>query len=935
MGRAGTPKSKPQTDVGTGCSHRRAPVQLIYDEQLLRANELRCFHPTPLLSQPGKQSGKPQPLAVGFQREDLQLAIGVQNSVVQLGKPGRLQRSPIVLDINAWGKLDDRGRHALSAHCMDVSAVLEALICLPIFRRRLEYTAGRMLSETDVARLAALVFLHDIGKLHPGFQAKAPGPPVRHSETGGGFLSLAACGKDHPFHAAVTRIISWGPVVSVLMPAILAHHGRPVRPSHTLPKDWPCAGGYDWRANARVMSQFLDTALPAALLPGPDLPEHHGFVHLVAGLTALADWIGSNRDFFDFVAEPDDTYPAKARAAAQKALVAIGLDVKTRAAPHTDFQTITGFSSPNPAQAAIVRISAENRLVILEAETGSGKTEAALLRFGRLVEVGEVSGMYFAVPTRAAARQLHGRVNSALGRMFGDTAPEAVLAIPGMRVAGTATGQTLPDFNVRWDDTTGPVPARWAAEHATRYLAATVAVGTVDQAMLAALQVKHAHMRGSALSRSLLVIDEVHASDAYMTEIIKALLDAHLATGGHALLMSATLGSQARCRFLGQPQPDFTTAAAVAYPAIWTKGRSDPVGADGSGRTKKVRIETRNTMDAEPLAAVAIAAAAAGARVLVIRNTVGAAIKAFRAVSEGGVAAHLMQVAGGPALHHSRFAAEDRALLDAAAEAALSPKRPPDALGVIVIGSQTLEQSLDIDTDILFTDLCPMDVLLQRIGRLHRHDLSRPSGFHEPHAVVLLPEGGLDRFAKPEYENGLGGWKTSDGTFQGIYTDIAGLELTRRLIALHPVWQIPAMNRALVEGATHPDKRNALIAENGEDWEAYDRRLAGKDAAARMMGQLGTLRRDQPFPEQFIGDDQKIMTRLGEEGPILTLPPGTIGAFGRPVTRLALPARWAHGFIPDTPLVVMPVAGGFSFTLGEQSFRYSREGLDRLAKRNS
>jgi len=99
-----------------------------------------------------------------------------------------------------------------------------------------------------------------------------------------------------------------------------------------------------------------------------------------------------------------------------------------------------------------------------------------------------------------------------------------------------------------------------------------------------------------------------------------------------------------------------------------------------------------------------------------------------------------------------------------------------------------------------------------------------------------------------------------------------------------------------------------------------------------MMGQLGTLRRDKPFPERFIGDDQKIMTRLGEEGPILTLPPGTLGAFGQPVTRLALPARWAHGFIPDTPMVVASVEGGFSFTLDEQNFGYSREGLDRLPK---
>lgn len=845
-------------------------------------------------------------------------------------------------NVVAWGKLDEMGMHALSAHCMDVSAVFEALICLPEFRNRLEYAAGRKLLEIDVARLCALVFIHDIGKLHPGFQAKAGnsarpwhGPPVRHSEAGGGFLDLAASVQDHPFHNTVIGMIGWGPVVSDLLAAILAHHGRPVRPSHLLPKDWPSAEGYDWRVDARLMASFLEKAFPTAVPSGLNLPDRHDFVHLVAGLTALADWIGSNKDFFEFVPNPEDTYPAKARSAAREALAAIGLDVRNRAAPHTDFQTITGFSVPNLGQAAIAKISAEDRLVILEAETGSGKTEAALLRLARLVEAGAVSGMYFAVPTRAAARQLHGRVNTALGRMFGKTAPEAVLAIPGMRVAGTATGQSLPDFNVRWDDTTGPVPARWAAEHATRYLAATVAVGTVDQAMLAALQVKHAHMRGAALSRSLLVIDEVHASDAYMTEVIKALLDAHLATGGHALLMSATLGSHARCRFLGQPQPDFTRAAAVAYPAVWTKAMPGPICAEGTGRARSIRIETRDTMDAAPLAAELIEAAHAGARVLLIRNTVDAAVKVFTAVIEGGGAAHLMQVAGSPALHHSRFATEDRALLDAAAESILSPKRKHGGRGAIVIGSQTLEQSLDIDSDILFTDLCPMDVLLQRIGRLHRHSIMRPTGFHEPRTVVLMPDGGLDWLAKPDYENGLGGWKTSDGTFQGIYTDLAGLELTHRLITAHPQWHIPTMNRALVEGATHPDKREALIFEKGAVWNAYDRSLAGKNAAARMVGQLGILRRDKPFPELFRSDDEKIMTRLGEEGPILTLPPGTIGAFGRPVTRLALPARWAHGYIPDTPLVVVPVEGGFTFALGEQSFHYSRSGIDRLSASGS
>src|SRR5690606_27729428 len=101
------------------------------------------------------------------------------------------------------------------------------------------------------------------------------------------------------------------------------------------------------------------------------------------------------------------------------------------------------------------------------------------------------------------------------------------------------------------------------------------------------------------------------------------------------------------------------------------------------------------------------------------------------------------------------------------------PNRSPE--GVIVIGTQTLEQSLDIDADFLMTDLCPVDVLLQRLGRLHRHILPRPAGFELPRAVLLTPEGGLDRLTKPAFENGLGGWESSEG-LQGIYTDLLALE---------------------------------------------------------------------------------------------------------------------------------------------------------------
>lgn len=838
----------------------------------------------------------------------------------------------------AWGKTDASGaRHALAAHCMDVAAVFERLLSDPVLRARAEEAAGQELDDKDITRLSALVFLHDLGKLHPGFQAKGWAdssawrrPPVGHVEAGGGLLQRAHADAANPLNGIVTEALRWGAAVPELLMAILAHHGRPVQPGWERPGDWPVLEGYDWRDGARELCQMMDVAFPPSAPAAAPLPGSPRLVHLVAGLAALADWIGSDRRFFDFVAEPEETYPDRARAQADAALRAVGVDTSALAPRETTFEAVSGFTAPTPAQRAVAEADLTERLVVLEAETGSGKTEAALWRYARLHAAGAVSGLYFAVPTRAAARQLHARVDAAMRRLFGPDAPEAVLAIPGMRVAGAATGQALPGFETRWDDGLERGAARWAAEHATRFLAATVAVGTVDQAMLSALEVKHAHLRGSTLSRSLLVIDEVHASDAYMTEILDALLEGHLAVGGHALLMSATLGCAARARYLRTGLPRAEEAAGAPYPAVWTSAASAPIAAEGSRREKCVAMEVRHGMAPGIAAREALTAAAAGARVLVIRNTVAAAAETFRAVRSMGGDDALMQLAGGAALHHSRFAAEDRARLDAAVEAVLAPDPDRAPKGSLVVGTQTLEQSLDIDADILVTDLCPVDVLLQRLGRLHRHALPRPGGAEAPRAIVLCPEDGLDRLARSAFETGLGVWKTADGTVHGIYSDLPAIELTRREIATRPDWRLPAMNRELVERVTHPDRRAALVEEKGGDWVAYERDLGGSLAAARQLGRMGRLRRDRPFPDRFHGDDETIMTRLGEAGPVLELEAGSIGPFGGEIRRIALPAHWARGLsIPETPVPVRAEDGGLGFEVDGRRFRYGRDGLDR------
>ena len=832
----------------------------------------------------------------------------------------------------AWGKTDGRGGfHALAAHSMDVAAVFLALCRVPVIAARLDAAAERKVTPEDLVHLAALVFLHDVGKLLPGFQAK--GRPdlscradVKHAEAGWRVLA-AGSAAGHPLASILRRIEGWGPAVEPMLTVIFAHHGKPV-PCNLQPYPAVAVPGYDMMAAMVDFRRMWELAFPETQAAAP-LPGTPAFVHLFAGLVALADWIGSDRDFFDFVPLPEPSYPGEARMRATAALAAIGLESgDLRGAD--DFATVAGASwSPNPGQRLVGAADLACRLLLLEAETGSGKTEAALWRFALLHAAGLVSGLYFAVPTRAAARQLHRRANTAMGRVFGPGGPEAVLAIPGLRVAGEATGHPLPDFRTRWDDGEGRRPARWAAEHATRFLAAPIAVGTVDQAMLAALQVKHAPLRGAALSRSLLVIDEVHASDAYMTEIVAELLRGHLAVGGHAMLMSATLGSVARARLMGHTQPDFAAAAAAPYPAVWTLGAAAPAHDCAKGRTKAVRMEALPTMAAEAVADAAIAAARAGARVLVIRNTVKAAADVLEAVTAMGGADLLMAVAGVPSLHHSRFAAEDRALLDAAAEGALAARLDRPEGGAIVIGTQTLEQSLDIDADFLITDLCPVGVLLQRFGRLHRHALPRPEGFAEPRCIVLIPEIGLDALAEPRFFNGLGAWRDQAGVWCGVYMDVACLALTAAMVREQPVWRIPEMNRRLVEGATHPEFRAAEIARRGPAWLDYETSAGGREAATRTHARLMLLRRDQPFPDLFRGDQEAVMTRLGAEGLMVELAPGAIGPFGVEVRRLALPAHWRGLMPPDGPVPVEPLPGGFRLRLGDAALRYGRLGLWR------
>jgi CRISPR-associated endonuclease/helicase Cas3 len=237
--------------------------------------------------------------------------------------------------------------------------------------------------------------------------------------------------------------------------------------------------------------------------------------------------------------------------------------------------------------------------------------------------------------------------------------------------------------------------------------------------------VSHAHMRATALLRNLLVIDEVHASDGYMIALMREVLSNHLAAGGHALLMSATLGSSARQILLASASDaavaslPLAEAKKLAYPALLPcrKEGVTEIAIDSDSQPKHVSHELRPWADDSPsIARIAADAAASGARVLIVRNTVADCVatqlEVEREANTRGIHAQLFGCRMVVAPHHSRFATEDRKDLDLALVNRFGNISGSSALPCIAVATQTVQQSLDIDADLMITDLCPMDVML-------------------------------------------------------------------------------------------------------------------------------------------------------------------------------------------------------------------------------
>lgn len=843
-------------------------------------------------------------------------------------------RNPAVF----WGKSAPTGEsHPLSDHCLDVALVLRALLDI-------EHLARLPAMESlQKDRLAAIAFLHDLGKCNWGFQAKAD---PRARDTAGHVLEavtlLLELERTWPraWRELLIELCDWfggdGEAAMAMLLASISHHGRPVSlndykasgAARSAQRFWRVCGELDPMRGLEELAHAVHRGFPAAFQPGgPRLDATPTLQHRFAGLVMLADWIGSDTQFFPYRACEGEDRRSLAREATTKALRRIGL-IPTGSRQSRDFSATFGFP-PSPLQAALaeaIPLDDANRLILVESDTGSGKTEAALGWFLRLYAAGALDGLYFALPTRVAARELYERVMKAMEAAFepADRPGPVLLAVPGYVKADGKP--VLPDpVGTLWDDNAGDRRREqvWAADRPKRFLAAPVGVGTVDQALLSVLQVKHSLLRSVCLDRHLLVVDEVHASNTYMREVLRALLEGHLRRGGWAVLLSATLGESAAAPFFQRGVQPLDQALQRPYPAVSTRDGQVAMPSGRAARHVEVTLSPSLTDDTA-LVPELTRALEAGARVLVVCNTVARAAGLMRqaeahlAATRPALLSALFSLDGIRCPHHGRFAREDRERLDARVTAALG--KGSSVAPLLLVGTQTLEQSLDIDADWLVTDLAPMDVLLQRIGRLHRHRRSsRPGAFATPRACVRIPPLPLASYLH------------RDGRLRGpaglgtVYDDGRVLQRTLDELGARSRLVLPADNRALVELTTHPEAWAQLPPE----WTAHGAWLEGA-RLAELRSAVAAVLKEEPFGELHYNDkSERVLTRLGHPAFDLPLAVPCRSPFGIPVERIQIPAHWLpEGLLPDA-VSAEPTPDGFRFALADRAFRYTRFGLEK------
>jgi len=704
---------------------------------------------------------------------------------------------------NIWAKTGESGGerwHPLVLHLLDVAACADAILA-----REPQSTRDRLAAVLglDWARarpwLLLLIACHDLGKGCPGFQCK-------WKNLSG--LDAGASPDTSVNHAFVSQVellsllieLGWPEdAADLVADAVGCHHGERASPREIQRIEAnpfkSTLGKPEWHAARRaifdaLIEVFTPTEPPTKpTLTGPDFM-------LLAGLTSFADWIGSNEQHFRF-GTPDQCadlpgwFETRRQHNAEEALDKTGwLPRLPLATAHQAFDAVFGFA-PRPLQQAVADALGhidQPAILLVEAPMGEGKTEAALYAHLELQRRLGHRGLYVALPTKATGNAMFGRVLKFLRSQQCDR-PLDLQLLHGGALLNDSYQQLKPGGI--FDATSGgEVRAGEWFTHKKRALLSEYGVGTIDQALLTILPVRHQFVRLWGLANRVVVFDEIHAYDAYTGTLLLHLLRWLLGLGSSVVLLSATLPPQIR-RQLAELTGAKPPTQEAAYPrlSVYQNGQAVqqiPFDADPARRLSLTIAPV--TADLHAIKTALDQRLVPGGYALALLNTVQRAQQLYRDYGDG----EALIVDGVPVgkcladgteiyLFHARFPANLRQQREDAVLKVFGPPAQGDAGArsgrKLLIATQVAEQSLDLDFDIIATDLAPIDLLLQRAGRLWRHRRSA-----RPQAEPVLIIAGLAEDPPPAFGKPL--W------WGAVYREDVLLR-TRSLLRDKPAMQLP------------------------------------------------------------------------------------------------------------------------------------------------
>ena len=721
-------------------------------------------------------------------------------------------------------------------------------------------------ADTAHRAIATAVGLHDLGKAIPGFQAKWAAGRIADEAGGLTFAPHTLAADQHDLASAVelrrllhTQFAGLAPAVAS---AVAAHHGHFFSAKQAANARRPGEPVVWASTRSELFSGYISTLQPAPQASGDDLDASLPVLAWLAGLTSVSDWIGSNTDWFP-PHERDCTLAGHHQAAlrlADAALDAIGWPHhRTLFSGTADTDTLIARivgqpglqARPLQALADPMLLSAQAPvLMIVEAPMGEGKTELALLAYLRLQAQLGHRGLYLALPTQATGNAMFDRTLRFL-RAFGhDQALDLQLAH-----GGAMLDERLVELRGVHGQAHDTVRASAWFSQRKRPLLSPYGVGTIDQALFATLNVKHHFVRLWGLSNKVVVLDEVHAYDTYTGGLIESLLAWLQALGCSVVLMSATLPRRKRDALLQSWGISAAQTPVLDYPRLLMASGGQVRGQAFSSRAQAPILISGTDESLEGMADLALKSLAEGGCGAVVVNTVDRAQTLYKMLLQATPDRTTLT------LFHARFPADERSAREQAVLQVFGKagQRPARAL---LVATQVVEQSLDIDFDFLISDLAPVDLLLQRAGRLHRHERVRPAAHSQPRLTVA----GLIGERMPELKQ----------TAWGAIYDPYILCRTWAFSAHDSAWQLPHDIDRLVQAVYGDDELPAHVDDTartyieGTAWGEHRARIQtetqfARNAAVNAGDELQNAYVGKPGSDEGSGLGASNQTRLGDD----------------------------------------------------------------------